>query len=395
MKRTKQNDLTVEPLSQMSEPKLVREIEIFLADKYYFRYNIITGCLEYKESPASDFRTATDYEINSILRGLHNKKHKISLSALRNILFSDFSAEYNPFMEYINSLPKWDGKTDYIQNLAGTVKTTNDDLWYTCFKRWFVALVGSMVEDEVINHTVVIFVGGQGIGKTTWLKNLVPSQLQRYFYSGIIDPTNKDAMIQLSECLLINLDELETLNRSEIGSLKDLITKPSIRVRRPYGHVAEYLVRRASFTGSVNQVNFLTDVTGSRRFLCFDVKHINYQHGLDVSLAYSQALSLFKSGFQHWFDQEEIRAITENNEIFRARTIEEELLDEFYEPCEKHDATGLFTTTMLFGAIQQNKEHLAMSNAAVQRLGKALHARKFKQFKQGGSNVWAVKLKDK
>ena len=86
----------------------------------------------------------------------------------------------------------------------------------------------------------------------------------------------------MSECMLINLDELETLNKSEIGEMKELITKGTIRQRLPYARNNSSLIRRSSFVGSVNNGQFLTDITGNRRFLCFQALSINYLHKIDL-----------------------------------------------------------------------------------------------------------------
>ena len=143
-------------------------------------------------------------------------------------------------------------------------------------------MVGCVLDDKVINHTVIVFSGKQGLGKTTWVEKLVPRKLKEYLFSGTINPNNKDTLVQLSECMLINLDELENLNRSEIGSLKEIITKTQIRMRKAYGHNNETMPRRASFAGSVNTAQFLNDTTGSRRFRCFEVENIEYTHNIDI-----------------------------------------------------------------------------------------------------------------
>ena len=125
--------------------------------------------------------------------------------------------------------------------------------------------------------------------------------------SHVLNHSNKDTLIHLAECMLINLDELENLNRSEIGSLKEIITKTHIRMRKAYGHNNENMPRRASFAGSVNTAQFLNDTTSSRRFLCFEVEHIEYTHDIDINKVYAQALQLKEDGFRHWFNQEEIK----------------------------------------------------------------------------------------
>jgi hypothetical protein len=70
----------------------------------------------------------------------------------------------------------------------------------------------------------------------------------------------------------------------------------------------------------------LTDITGSRRYLCFNVISIDYQHTVDIDRALAQAYSLVKDGFMYWFDQEEIKVLTESNEAFTAKSVEEELI---------------------------------------------------------------------
>ena len=251
-------------------------------------------------------------------------------------------------------------------------------------------MVGCVLDERIINHTVIVFSGKQGLGKTTWVEKLVPKPLKEYLFSGTINPNNKDTLVQLSECMLINLDELENLNRSEIGSLKEIITKTQIRMRKAYGHNNETMPRRASFAGSVNTAQFLNDSTGSRRFLCFELEGIQYQHDVDINLAFSQALFLFKSGFRHWFDQEEIKSITENNEQYQLRSPEEELLLTWFEPCER-DKASLFLNASQIGAKLAEKAKINLNDGTINKIGKALKKHNFVRLMRKGSPVYALR----
>ena len=251
-------------------------------------------------------------------------------------------------------------------------------------------MVGCVLDDKVINHTVIVFSGKQGLGKTTWVEKLVPKQLKEYLFSGTINPNNKDTLVQLSECMLINLDELENLNRSEIGSLKEIITKTQIRMRKAYGHNNETMPRRASFAGSVNTAQFLNDTTGSRRFLCFELEDIKYQHNADINLAFSQALFLFKNGFKYWFDQEEIKSINENNEQYQLRSPEEELLLTWFEACEREDATHYLNASQI-GAKLAEKAKISLNDGTINKIGKALKKHNFIRLMRKGSPVYVVK----
>ncbi|MEI7727625.1 MAG: VapE domain-containing protein, partial [Bacteroidota bacterium] len=266
-------------------------IESYLSNHYQLRYNIVTSKLEIRKLPNfstndsypgyvspvtchehssfvtrhSSFVPLTDYQENSLLREILKNNLKCSAALLRSILYSDFSGFFDPFRDYFLHLPVWDGQTDFIQQLAETVNTTSQVLWCKCFKKWLVATIAAVLDNKTVNHTAIILSGGQGIGKTTWMLNLCPPELNDYIFSGTINPNNKDTLIHLAECMFINMDELENMNRTEIGAFKEIITKSTIRMRRAYGHHIEAFTRRASFMGSVNSSQFLTDSTGSRR----------------------------------------------------------------------------------------------------------------------------------
>jgi predicted P-loop ATPase len=368
----------------------LKEVEKYLSGNYNFRYNEVNAKLYYKTQSGSEYLSLSDYGMNTLVREMLHAGVKCNITLLRNTLYSNYTPVFNPFNEYFKGLAQWDGQTDYIMELAKTVTTTNDALWHKCFKKWFVAMVGCVLRKEIANHTVIVFCGQQGLGKTTWALNLLPDELREYSFSGTINPNNKDTLIHLSETMLINMDELENLNRADVDTLKELITKANIRVRRPYGFSTETMPRRASFMGSVNGKEFLNDPTGNRRFLCFEVTHIDYQHSVPLSAAYAQALHLLQTGFKYWFDKTEIDAINLNNQQFRNLAVEEELLTGYFEPCDASDADHLFTTTELLNWLAQ-KAKVSVTNSSKQKMGKALRANGYQRLKQQNRYVYALK----
>jgi len=383
------------------EPKkripAIDRVENFLLSKYRFRNNTITGRLEYRFLTKKVWNQMNDYIENSMLRELLKNKIRTNMGGLRNLLYSDFCELFNPFSTYFESLPPWDEQTDHIALLADTITTTHQDLWHTCFKKWLVAMVGCVLDEHTINQTVIVFSGKQGVGKTTWMENLVPKELKQYLFSGTINPNNKDTLIHLSECMLINLDELENLNRSEIGSLKELITKTHIRIRRAYGHNNETLPRCASFAGSVNTAQFLNDTTGSRRFLSFEVTDIKYDHKVSLDDVYSQALHLFRSGFRFWFNRDEIDAINANNEQYQLRSPEEELLLTWFEPVQLNpDGSPSVHSPQYLNASQiaaklADKAKITVTDGTVNKIGKALRKHGFLRVKKSQNYSYLVK----
>ena len=372
------------------KPSFIDRLETFLNYRYSFRYNVVSGKLEYKATKATLWKPVTDFVENSVLREILKAKVKCNINTLRNLLRSDYCEQFDPFKNYFDNLSNNEDETDYITELANTITTTKQDLWQVCFKKWFVAMVACVTNDKAINQTVIVFSGKQGVGKTTWIEKLIPKPLKDYMFSGTINPNNKDTLIHLAECMLINLDELENLNRTEIGTLKELITKTHIRMRKAYGHNNETLPRRASFAGSVNTAQFLNDTTGSRRFLCFEVEHIEYTYNIDINQVYAQARQLYKDGFRYWFNQEEIKEINLNNEQYQIRSPEEELLLTWFELADRDTANNFLNTTQIATKLAERAK-LNITDGTVMKLGKALKKHGYLRLSKKSGYVYAVK----
>ena len=233
-------------------------------------------------------------------------------------------------------------------NVVDVVVNNNpaDTLWRACFKKWFVAMVASWMNDEVVNHTVLVLVGRQGIYKTTWLDHLIPPALRPYSsklpLSGQI---SKDDRLRLCENGMLNIDELDAICGREMNIMKSLLTSTDINERAAYGRLKERKVRLASFCASTNKREFLTDITGNRRWLPFEVESIQnpFYTTLPYEMMYAQAVYLVQNDFNYWFDMDEIEVMEQHNEDFRAQENEEQLLPILFDiPAE---GKGEFMTT--------------------------------------------------
>jgi predicted P-loop ATPase len=361
-------------------------IESYLNNKYDFRYNEILNRTFYKEKDSnSNFELLKNYKLNSIKRELNNSNIQSSYTDLRCLLESDYVTKHNPFIEYFKNLPKWDNKTDYIEQLSNTIKTTNQVDFNWAFKKWLVATVACGIDEKVTNQTILILTGKQGIGKTTWLKSLMPEKLKEYFFSGNINPNNKDTTLLMSEKLIVNLDELASLNKKQIESFKEMITKDVITERRAYGHFTENYTRRASFVGSSNHNEILMDVTGNRRFLCFESVEIDFQHNVNIDLVYSQVMYILKEGkFKYYFDKEDIKRLEENNKMYLQSSEENDWIDELFLVSEDNQDVDYLNATEIINYIKFNKNVYQKIN--VQEIGKIMTSKGFKRKKIKG--IW-------
>ena len=222
-----------------------------------------------------------------------------------------------------------------------------DRLWRVCFKKWFVAMVASWMKDEVVNHQVLVLIGKQGIFKTTWLEHLIPPHLRAYACKlANSNDLNKDERLRIAEFGLISLDEIDSMNNRELNQLKSVITATDVNERAAYAYTKERRVRLASFCASGNRRDFLTDITGNRRWLPFEVESIQnpFYTILPYERMYAQAWALAQDPlFSYWFDLDEIEVLEEHNQHFRDESNEEQLLPILFDvPAE---GKGEFMTT--------------------------------------------------
>ncbi|MDC6387538.1 VapE family protein [Maribacter sp. PR1] len=367
-------------------------IETYLSRKYDFRFNLVKGSVEYKEKGETCYSGLTDRTVNSFVRELKIEGLKIHKNKLVDLLESDFSPEFHPMVEYLTELPVWDGETDYIADLAKRVSTDDNEFFVDAFKRWFVAMVACAIYPDIVNQSALIFSGGQGIGKSTFIRNLLPKQLRHYQYSGMIEPKSKDSLIYLAECFIIDLDELSNLTRKSNNEMKEMITKGKVKVRRPYGKMSEDLPRSASFIGSVNEDQFLTDTTGNRRYLCFRVDKIDYTSPVNHQGVFSQAYKLLKSGFKYYFDQDDNKKLTARNEKFRQKSLLEDLIDN-YKPADKINDADLYMNAGEFLNHLSDEFKVQIDDRNNVKLGILLSQRGYKKRKRGGRYVYAIDIK--
>ena len=208
-------------------------------------------------------------------------------------------------------------------------------------------MVASWMKDEVVNHQVLVLIGKQGIFKTTWLEHLIPPHLRAYACKlANSNELNKDERLRIAEFGLISLDEIDSMNNRELNQLKSVITATDVNERAAYAYTKERRIRLASFCASGNRRDFLTDITGNRRWLPFEVESIQnpFNTILPYERMYAQAWALAQDPlFSYWFDLDEIEVLEQHNQHFRDESNEEQLLPILFDvPAE---GRGEFMTT--------------------------------------------------
>ena len=340
-----------------SKTATVEEIKSFLDGHISLRFNEITSRVEY-EIPADNtdahrFMPVNDRIVNSLWSQMSTIT-RVNIQDMYRVIESDYVPVFNPFKAYLNNLcqsVKSVGDRDYIQELAQTVRVKGGEqeqmLWHLYLKKWLVGMVASWITDDVVNNVILVLIGEQGAYKTTWFNYLLPPPLKQYFYTKTnANRMSKDDILTLAQYALVCCEELDTMRPAELNQLKAAVTMPSIDERAAYAHYHEHRKHIASFCGTGNNTQFLSDPTGNRRWLPFEVESIvsPRDHPFHYEGIYSQALALYESGFQYWFTKEEIQELNRHNRQFETPHLERELVSLYFR-VPKEGENGMFMTS--------------------------------------------------
>lgn len=302
---------------------------VFMKSRWDFKKNEITGNVEYSKKNDYDFEICNPANIKV---ALEKSGSKYPMEGVKTILNSDVIESYDPFKEYFNNLPKWDG-FDHIDHITKFVKTEDDEFFRTMFKKMLVRTVRCSIDEKYVNRYIFILSSEkQDTGKTKFISQLNPMGSQ---YFKIFETVKgKDSTISLSENFIINFDEIDKMERKDIGILKQMISLESIKERRPYQTHEVYMPRRASFFGTTNHDDILTDVSNTRYII---VKTISFEwrkyYKYNFDLLWAQAKYLLESEFfEYELTDDEKKFKEEQNKDYAVESIEKDLIKTFLKP---------------------------------------------------------------
>ena len=388
----------------------IMEVEAYLTARYTFRRNILSlqveqCCLidqnekikelknESSSSPQSDFQPSTfnimtDAAENSLWIELQRAGLNTDMQTLHAYLTSNCIEQYHPVKSYLDSLPEWDGH-DHIADLLRMVHcrdcSPEDFDFYV--RRWLVAMVAATLDDNVVNHQIFVLLGPQGTYKTSFMNNLLPLELRQYFCMKTNSQRmTKDDAFALAENVLIDMEEIDSMGRQEVNQLKAMASQPFVKDRPAYGRSKVRLPHMASFCATGNNMQFLTDETGNRRWLVFEVDHIDnpWKANINYVGVYSQIRHLLDTGFRYWFETDEIARLNTRNRTYETPNLARELISTRYrKPGENEKPVYLTASDIVarFGG--------QVRLSAVQ-VGKALQDMDIEQYRTKHGRFWKL-----
>lgn len=354
--------------------------EAFMNTFYEFRKNIISG--------KNEFRYKDGYEYS--FRPMEKEdRYTMTLKALKmgleswdkdldRYLDSTLIPSYDPINDYLDNLPKWDGK-DRVDEFARRIPTDNADFTHN-FHVWMLSMVAHWMgrTQKQANAIVPLFIGTQGCGKSSFCSIILPPELQEFYNDRINFKNDTSMFMGLTNTALINIDEFDSVSSGKQPLLKYLISTPTVRMRMPYQASISNRRRYASFVATTNNVKPLKDLTGSRRYLCIEVNgNIDFTTPVEYNQLYAQLVAEIASGERYFFNSDENMKIMEDNKPFVEITDIEPIIDSLFRVPKPGETPQELSLPEIINIIKTYYKLIAYDRKTLANLGRLLSNRGF------------------
>ena len=383
-------------LSMQKKPEteqVQQKLEQYLLSRYHFRFNLLTEQTECckKDADTPIYKVISQRTLNSLCLEARARHINCWDKDVSRFVNSEQMPDYHPLLSYMNTLPEWDGK-DRVTPLAQRISTK--DFWVNSFHRWMLGVTAqwSGRMDRCANAVAPMLVSSeQGRCKSTFCELLMPDSLKDY-YTDSFELTGQAGCEQKLAFLgLINLDEYDRLSPQKLPLLKTLMQMKKLDFRKSHRSSYSHLPRMASFIGTSNHKDLLTDPTGSRRYLCAEVKEKIDCTPLEHKQLFAQLKAELEGGERYWFSAEEEAELQLRNREFYAMPVEQEVFYRCFRLPEAGEEFKLYSASVIF-TILQSRYPAAMRGMTVVRFGKMMSAMGAERMHTEKGNLYKVVL---
>jgi predicted P-loop ATPase len=309
---------------------------------------------------------------------------------------------FHPPRDYMEALPEWDGKPrtpTWLIDYCGVESSDSQPNEYAMAagEKFLISVVARIFEPGAKCDSLLVLEGPQGIGKSSVARILAGV----WFSDQLPDMYSKDAAMALRSILILELAELDVLNRNEMARAKAFLTVREDRLRLPYGRRMVTFPRQCVFFGTTNSDTWLKDETGGRRFWPVRCRGSIDLAGLarDRDQLWAEALHRYRADMTWWFDTPDLvqAAAEETRERHQADPWQEQIARWLASPEQRRDGHG-----HPVGDFASNEDSVTISDILLHCLGKPIslwvHADKmrvsgclvalgWKRFKAGPRNA--------
>lgn len=330
----------------------------YLQKKYKFRFNEVANeidiCL--KNQDIWEVCNLNSLECELLEYGLTSVEKLIKIY-LGNY---NYCPIVDPLTLYFGGLEKWDGQ-DHITKLASFVETIDKADWFLMLLRKALIRTAACALGLTQNRNCLTLHGGQNAGKSRFIRFLVPPDLKKYYKEGLSNPSTKDGRMEMVQNFVVNLDDLDSKSKWEIGQLKSLFSIEQLKERPVFGIAPYVYKRRASLFASTNKDDILDDDSGETRWNVVKIKNINHDNGGDngyakkvnITQVWSQAYAALMAGEKYELTKEEIQVSEENNKAFQKVSLEQELIMKYFELGDIEDPNDFMTSSEIKAELEK------------------------------------------
>ena len=264
---------------QKAAPNSIDIIGQYIASNFDLYRNNITKRIYCKNHEPHKF--IGEEEINSIYVRIKQIEPKTKIQDIKAYINSDLTPNHDPFSTFLQDHATPPNR-DVLAELCDTIKIAEDKKYgqgsiinykYVFLRKWLMGIVAGMHGHH--NELMIVLSGDKGLGKTVWLRNLLPKDMQYMFGTATIGQ-NKDDLMKMNEFLILLEDEFGGKSAKDFRVLKNVLSLDSISIRLPYGQTTQRLPRIASWCGTTNEAEIIDDPTGNRRFIPMTVQYIDH-----------------------------------------------------------------------------------------------------------------------
>ena len=228
-------------------------------DEFAHRLTVLDD-LPWRTKNSSLFWADTD---DACLRNYFATKYRIKGKGIIDDALQEVTQDnkFHPVRDYLQSV-KWDGECRVDELFIKYLGAEDTPYVRAATRKWLCGAVARVMRPGIKFDTAIVLYGSQGLGKSLILEKLGKS----WFNNSLVDIKTKDTMEQIQGSWVIELGELAPTFKNENEIVKAFISRASDRFRSPYGRRTEEYPRQCVFAGSTNNLMFLKDRTGNRRF---------------------------------------------------------------------------------------------------------------------------------
>lgn len=294
---------------------------------------------------------------------------------------------FNPLQDYLKSL-KWDGVERTPTFLRTYFRADDTELNKAISKRWLISCVARAIEPGCKVDTCLIFVGKQGLLKSTGFRALC--QDPSWFSDTKIDLRSKDAYQQLDGVWIYEAAELDSFSRRDASSIKAFLSSSEDNYRRPFARTVTSNKRMTAIVGTTNKDAFLNDPTGSRRFWPVRVYEIDID-GITENRdqIWAETMQLYASGEQWWLTKDETALLQKESRKYDLSDSWEDAILPWISNCSEDTLEKGLTTTEIFEGALGMKEAREMTATAQHRLAQVMRSIGFERTRtrRGGQQI--------